>query len=297
MMVSKRYKNLRIGFCKSHLDEKEFTQFFALTILFPDKTGFISMRGTDTSLLGWREDFTIMYQDDMPSQEMAVDYVNEVVKHFDGNFYIGGHSKGGNLALFAALNLKKAANKRLIKAYSFDGPGFQKELETFPNYKGAIGKIQKYITGNDMIGVIYNKIHNAKIVDSKGLLLGGHDLFKWSVNIYRQDFRYVKDRSFVSKSHEEALTKWLESSTLREKQLAVEILSELLGESKTSYELLLKGVKNLNNTKDKWNTYTIEEKQKTKETYLKLIKYYLSAYSPRAFFGHKKAQIEQKKKA
>ena len=294
---TRRYKNVKVGNCHMIDDIENKTQFFAMTVILPNGEGYIAYRGTDTSINGIKEDLLVAYEDYIPGAVQAIDYLNKAIKLFDGNFYIGGHSKGGNLALFAALNLKKAANKRLIKAYSFDGPGFQKELETFPNYEGAMPKIRKYITGNDMIGVIYNKIHTAKIVDSKGLLLGGHDLFKWSVNIYRQDFRYVKDRSFVSKSHEEALTKWLESSSLREKQLAVEILSELLGESKTSYELLLKGVKNLSSTKDRWNTYTIEEKQKTKETYLKLIKYYLSAYSPKAFFGHKKAQIEQKKKA
>ena len=147
-----------------------------------------------------------------------------------------------------------------------------------------------------MIGVIYNKVHTAKIVYSRGLLLGGHDLFSWSVNIYRQDFKYVKDRSFISKSHEEALTKWLEDSTPREKQLAVEILSELLGECKTPFELLNKGITNLNNTKTKWGTYTVEERQKTKETYIKLIKYYLSAYSPKSFFEQRKAAKEAEEK-
>ncbi len=293
---TKRYKNIKVGNCHIIDDVENKTQFYAMTFILPNDDGYIAYRGTDTSINGIKEDLLVAYQDYIPGAMPAIEYLKKAIKMFEGNFYIGGHSKGGNLALFAALNLNKRANPRLIKVYDFDGPGFQKELNTFPNYEAARPKIKKYITGNDMIGVIYNKIKTAKIVDSKGIMLGGHDLFKWSVNIYRQDFRYVKDRSFVSKSHEEALTNWLENSTLREKQLAVEILSELLGECKTSYELLLKGLKNISSTKDKWNTYTIEEKQKTKETYMKLIKYYLSAYSPKAFLEQRKATREAEKK-
>ena len=294
---TKRYKNVEVGFCHMIDDVENKTQFYAVTFKLPNGQGYIAYRGTDTSINGIKEDLLVAYQDYIPGAVPAIEYLNKAIQFFDGDFYIGGHSKGGNLALFAALNLDEETNRRLIKAYSFDGPGFQKELETFPNYEGAIKKIKKYITGNDMIGVIYNKIHTAKIVYSKGIMLGGHDLFKWSVNIYRQDFKYVKDRSFVSKSHEEALTNWLENSTPREKQLAVEILSELLGECKTPYELLIKGLKNVSNTKTKWNNYSVEERQKTKETYMRLIKYYLAAYSPKAILSRKKEPraIEKKK--
>ncbi len=293
---TRRYKRVQVGNCHMIDDVVNKTQFFAATFILPTGEGYITYRGTDTSINGIKEDLLVAYQDYIPGALPAIEYLNKTIKLFDGNFYIGGHSKGGNLALFAALNLNKRTTKRLVKAYSFDGPGFQKELDTFPNYQDAMPKIRKYITGNDMIGVIYNKVHTAKIVYSRGLLLGGHDLFSWSVNIYRQDFKYVKDRSFISKSHEEALTKWLEDSTPREKQLAVEILSELLGECKTPFELLNKGITNLNNTKSKWGTYTVEERQKTKETYLKLIKYYLSAYSPKSFFEQRKAAKEAEEK-
>ena len=291
-----RYKNVKVGNCHMIDDKENKTQFFAMTFLLPNEEGYIAYRGTDTSINGIKEDLLVAYQDYIPGALAAIEYLKGAIKLFDGNFYIGGHSKGGNLALFAAFNLGKRANSRLIKAYSFDGPGFQKELETFPNYTGALPKIRKYITSNDMIGVIYNKIKTAKIVDSKGVLLGGHDLFKWSVNIYRQDFRYVKDRSFVSKSHEEALTNWLETTTPREKRLAVEILSELLGECKTPYELLLKGLGNLSSTKNKWDKYTLKEREATKQTYLNLIKYYLSAYSPKAFFEQRKEKKEKEAK-
>ena len=296
MRHTRRFKNVKVGFCKTIDDLETKTQFFAMTFLLPNSEAYISYRGTDTSINGIKEDLLVAYKDHIPGAIAASNYLKEAIKQFDGNFYLGGHSKGGNLALFSALSMNKRANKRLIKAYSFDGPGFQKELETFSNYKEAIGKVRKYITSNDLIGVIYNKIKTARIVDSKGILLGGHDLFKWSINIYRQDFKYVKDRSFVSKSHEEALTNWLETTTPREKQLAVEILSELLGECKTPFELLSKGLQNLSNTKNKWDKYTIKERQATKETYLRLIKYYLSAYSPKAILQQRKEAKEEETK-
>lgn len=289
---TKRYKNVKVGFCRMIDDVENKTQFYAVTFILPTGEGYIAYRGTDTSINGIKEDLLVAYQDYIPGAIPAIEYLKQAIKLFDEDFYIGGHSKGGNLALFSALNLDKKTNKKLIKAYSFDGPGFQKELNTFSNYEGAIHKIHKYITGNDMIGVIYNKIHDVRIVYSKGIMLGGHDLFKWSINIYRQDFQYVKDRSFVSKSHEEALTNWLENTSEEDKRLAVEILDNLLGESKNALDLLMNGIKNLASSKSKWNDYSIEQRERVKETYKKLAAYYLSAYSPKAFLAQRKANKE-----
>lgn len=287
MKISKRYKNIRIGFCKSHRDEKEFTQFFALTVLFPDKTGFISMRGTDTSLLGWREDFTIMYQDDMPSQDMAMDYVNDVVKHFDGNFYIGGHSKGGNLAIYAALNLDKKYEDRLIRVYSFDGPGFRNNVTKKRSFIRIQDRISKYLTSNDMIGVVYNQISNPLIVYSQGILLGGHDPFRWKVNKNGESFFYVAKRSKKSENFEKGLMTWLTSLSDLDKELAVNVLFRLLGDSKNIYDLLLKSFRLVRNAKDNLKDYSSIQIAKTLQIYRRLGQMLFKSYSPRKYLVKK----------
>lgn len=296
MIKSNRFKNLRLGFCKSHIDEKDYTQFFALTILFPDKTGYISLRGTDTSLLGWREDLTIMYQDDMPSQDMAKEYVDEVTKKFDGNFYIGGHSKGGNLAIYAALKLDKKVQNRLIKVYSFDGPGFRYDVNHDPSFKRIENKINKYLTSNDMIGVVYNRITNPLIVYSQGILLGGHDPFRWRVNKNGESFFYVAKRKKESENFEKGLMAWMTSLTDLDKELAVNVLFRLLSDAQNIYDLLLKSFRLVRNAKDNLKDYSQEQKAKTLEIYKRLGKMLFETYSPRKYLVHKEKKEEPKDK-
>lgn len=292
MMVSKRYKNLRIGFCKSCVDEKQFTQFFALTVLFPDKTGFISLRGTDTSLLGWREDFTIMYQDDMPSQDMAAEYVNEVIKKFDGNFYIGGHSKGGNLAIYAGLHLTKEDSERVLKIYSFDGPGFRNDVAKTAAFKRVKDRICKYLTTNDMIGVIYNRVNNPYIVYSQGILLGGHDPFRWKVYKNGKTFYYASKRSKKSENFEKALMKWMTSLSDKDKELAVNVFFKLLGDSQNIYDLLLKSFRLVRNAKVNLKDYSPHQVARTLDIYRRLGKMLFTSYSPRKYLVHKEAKTE-----
>ena len=296
MMKSKRFKNLRYGFCESYRDEKQFTQFFALTILFPDKTGFISMRGTDTSLLGWREDFTIMYQDDMPSQEMAARYVNDMSKRFDGNFYIGGHSKGGNLAIYAALNLNKSIEQRLIRVYSFDGPGFRNDITKEESFGRISERINKYLTSNDMIGVVYNRINNPLIVYSQGILLGGHDPFRWRVGKSGESFFYVARRSKKSEEFEKGLMGWMTSLTDNDKKLAVNVLFRLLDDSQNIYDLLLRSFRLVRKAKDNLKEYTSEQIARTIEIYKALGKMLFNVYSPRQFLVKKEDASKEESK-
>lgn len=292
---SQRYKDIEVGFCKFYDNLKDKTQFYAVTFLLPDGKGYISYRGTDVSINGWREDFLIAYQEQIPGVPLAAKYIREACKKFDGDFYVGGHSKGGNLAVYSALNLDEKSIKRIIKIYSFDGPGSKKEITDFKHWETIVPKIEKYITVNDMIGVVYNKIKTAKIVNSSGILLGGHDLFTWPIDGKTLDFKYTKDRSFISKSHEEALMNWLVNMTSSEKQLAVDILCEFFGESETIFDLLLKAGRNVSSGKSKWNSYPIEERERAKMIFKKLAKYYLEAYSLKAITARKKEnkQIEE----
>ena len=287
MMKSKRYENIKVGYPKLAVDKKTLKQFYAATFVLPNRIVFISYRGTDVTINGWKEDLVIAYQEGMPAQKDAVEYFKNAISLFKGQFYLGGHSKGGNLAFYSAMTMNKSLEKRLIKAYSFDGPGIRKELSSFPAYERVRPKLTKYITGNDMIGVVYNKIPEAKIVFSPGILLGGHDVFAWQVDLIKGDFIYMKDRSAFSKGHEEALMKWLVEMSDEDKKLAVDVLTQFFGESKTIYDLLLNASRNLMFRKKEWEAYTPEQKEKAKEIFKRLAKYYLEAYSPKRFLNIK----------
>ena len=288
MMVSNRYKHIRIGFCHSQFDKKKYLQFFALTILLPDKTGFISFRGTDTSLLGWREDLLIAYSDDMPSQRMSVDYVIEMSKKINTNFYIGGHSKGGNLAIYSALNLTPEIEERVINVFSFDGPGFRNDICKLESYSRMEHKIIKYLTSNDMIGVIYNRILNPRIVYSNGILLGGHDPFRWKVAKTGESFEYAETRSKNSEKFEEGVMNWLTTIADDDKQLAIDVLYHLFGDSENIYDLLLKSARLIVRAKQSLVDYTSVQIAKTEEIFRRLGRFLFRAYSPRKYLKAKK---------
>ena len=116
MMKSRRFKDLKIGFCENVFEKKTINQFFAMTIFLPTGEAFVAFRGTDTSLLGWKEDFYFAFEEAILAQVEALEYVKRMSSFLPERFYIGGHSKGGNLAMYAALHMSEELQERLIRA-------------------------------------------------------------------------------------------------------------------------------------------------------------------------------------
>ena len=287
MMESKRFKNIKVGNCKGSVDENIKEQFFAVTFLLPNETAYIAFRGTDTSILGWKEDLLLAYKDGIPGQLSAVEYLNDAVTHFDCNFYVGGHSKGGNLSIYSSLHMHHELHDRLIKTYSFDGPGFRKDIKKLPLYKYIENKIVKYLTSNDVIGVIYNEIPDAKIVFSRGVFIFGHDPFNWEIKRMTGSFSYTQDRGRTSKLNERALMSWLTEMDDSDKKMAVDVIEKLVGDSQTIYDLLLKGGRLLMDSKKRMEEYSEEDRERTKVIFKRLGKYFLSTYDPRKYLIRK----------
>lgn len=278
MMASNRYKDIKIGLCEFENNDIDYQQFFAFTIFLPNHDMYLSFRGTDTSILGWKEDFQIAYQDYFPSQLMALSYTQKILEKYPSNFYLGGHSKGGNLAAYAALYMEEKYQSRLIKVFSYDGPGFRQDVTLLNSFSELHDKIEKFITFNDVIGVVYNKVKETRIVYSNGILLGGHDPFTWKIN-NKGSFSLSKERSKNSKKSEEALMNWLTTLKDEEKQLAIKVLFDYIGESKTIYDLLLNGARIIANGKKKLKKYSKEEIDKAKDIFRSLGRFYMAAYS------------------
>ena len=295
MIKSKRYGDVKIGFCRSYVDHDKTLQFFAMTLILPTREAFIAYRGTDITLLGWKEDLFLAYQESMPCQEKALEYLKEATTLFTGGFYIAGHSKGGNLAIYAALHMGVKLERRLIKAISFDGPGFAKDITKEKSFERIQNKLEKYLTTRDMIGVIYNNAPNPKIVYSLGVLLGGHDPFFWAVSRTTASFYYAKERSLTSRATEEALMNWLQNENPESKKLAVHILFAIFGNSVTIYDWLLNASRLVANRKHIFDGYTELEVEEAKEIYRRLGRYYLLAYSPRKFLNKRKKSEDSEK--
>lgn len=199
---SKRYQEFEIGFFEECFSKKKETQYFAATFRL-NKDYFIIFRGTDNSIIGWKEDFNMSFMDNIYSQELAKKYSKKIISKFKGNFYISGHSKGGNLAIYSYFNLPKRSKKKVINIFNFDGPGFRNE-----DFDLSDPKIKKFILKDDYIGVLMDTFKNYKIIKSSKINLGGHNALTWEINKELNDFEYAEECTIYSYVFEKTINNW-----------------------------------------------------------------------------------------
>ena len=189
----KRFDHLYFTDFKKERDNVSDKQFQAITILF-NKYIYISYCGTDSTTLGWQEDFNMAYLETVPSEIAAVKYANMILgKFWFRKVYLGGHSKGGRLAISAAKGLN---NKRRIQAiFSFDAPNFPTSCYN-EDYKKIDSYIIAYAPNESIIGRLMPEYHQKRIVKSTNSLLMQHDAFSWLVD----DKSFVYESDYTEKS-------------------------------------------------------------------------------------------------
>ena len=227
---SLRFKDI---YLKSFEHEKDITkvkQFSAITFINKNKSYpfiFIAFEGTDGTLTGWKEDFNMVYLDSVPAQIDAAKYLKKITRfNIRKNIYIGGHSKGGNLAIYAASKLNKVTQNNIKQIYSFDGPGFKKEFLETPGYKRIKGKITLFAPTSSIIGRLLYKDYRTIIIDSKKILLNQHNIYNWEIdhNKFHTDDKF----SFISNKIDKTLKENLDKMTLEEKKEFVDALFDIV---------------------------------------------------------------------
>lgn len=173
--TSTRYKDIYLSNYKEYVDNEK--QFGALKVHFDNKV-FISYKGTNGTIIGWKEDFTLGYHFPIISQKYAINYLNEVITSEDKEIYIGGHSKGGNLAMTSSMYCNNDIFKRIKTIYNLDGPGFR-EKDLNDNFKKILPKLQIYIPEDSIIGMLLYSTNNKKIVKSNTSGIMTHDINTW----------------------------------------------------------------------------------------------------------------------
>ena len=174
---TKRYKDLKVTNYKEILDTKAEKQFAAVTISLPKRVKYISFRGTDMTLVGWKEDFNMSFMKDIPSQIEAVEYLNEIGKKYRNKFIVGGHSKGGNISIYAAMYCNPKVNRRIIEAINADGPGFNKEVIDSKEYVGILERINTYIPQSSIVGRLLEHEDDYEIIHSTQTGVMQHDIY------------------------------------------------------------------------------------------------------------------------
>ena len=205
MSVSKRYADVKVTACRSVFNEIPAVQFAAVTFILPDDTMIVVYRGTDDTLVGWKEDFDLYTRKGIPSQKLAVEYLNQIAEAHDGKIVICGHSKGGNLALYAALNCVQSVRDRIKTIYNFDGPGFYSyDYLSTSEYKELLPRYKHFIPSCSLIGLLLAHDDDYTVVKASRLFGGmQHDPSTWKtrgMGFYTRD-----DIKFIAKVTDLAL--------------------------------------------------------------------------------------------
>lgn len=226
MAKSERYKNMQVCFYVDHVNEEKEAQFSAITILLGDGSAFIAYRGTDLTLIGWKEDFNMTFLDFVPAQIAAAGYVLFVAERLKGKIRLGGHSKGGNLAVFAAAVSPKKIQARITCVYNHDAPGFQEGMLRFRGYRDIVPKVYSFVPQSSIIGMLMNCQGGYTVIKSAEKGLMQHDPYSWEVS--GKDFVRLESISAESKFWDKTLKNWLVALTPDKREKFVDALFEIL---------------------------------------------------------------------
>ena len=289
-----RYQNIRILSYMNDVNPELIKQFAVVTFLLENQTLFVAFRGTDESLIGWHEDFLMLCETIIPSQTSAVNYLNEIGqfkyqstlkqslqnqylgsltqrlrKHFQYKkqglpILLGGHSKGGNLAMYAACFCDENLSQRILKVYNFDGPGFQEDMLASKNYQNMLPRIISYIPHYSFFGIVLGHEENYHVIQSHNEGMLQHNSFSWHVT--KDDF--VNDElSYESVQFAIKVILFLEKMTIEEKRLFVETMFVLFDSlnlhtfhelSHITYKQILAAIKELTLLDNKMRKMLIE---------------------------------------
>ncbi|MFI3174517.1 MAG: Mbeg1-like protein [Bacillota bacterium] len=206
MGESKRFGDMGLCCYVDHLHHKKETQFAAVTIVMEENELYVSYRGTDQSLIGWKEDFNMTHARIVPSQLAASCYLVYICEKLTGNIRMGGHSKGGNLAVFSAVVAPDSIVDRIQTISTYDGPGFHDGMLSFPGYQKILPRTKAFVPQSSVIGMMLSRQEKYFVVASHEKGLFQHDPYTWLVS--GTSFVYLDSVTEGSKFFDRTLKEW-----------------------------------------------------------------------------------------
>ena len=207
---SARFKNIKLMGYVNDIDPDVQKQFAAMIFKIKPDSYVLTFRGTDDSIIGWKEDFHMTYMDQVPAQKTAVNYLRKAMDALPGQFILTGHSKGGNLASYAASQIEPEYQERIQSIYSYDAPGLNHSVITSQDYQTISDKIKRYIPQGSIVGMMLETPKQAQIV--KSTAIGGlaqHDTFTWQIS--GQTFVLLDNLNPDSLQVDKTLKNWVDS--------------------------------------------------------------------------------------
>lgn len=226
MASSRRFGSLLLHSFSYSFDVDNEKQFAAIGIFIDLDLIYISYRGTDNTFVGWKEDFNMGFMKHVPSQLEAVSYLEMVAKKYDGNFIVGGHSKGGNLAVYASSFCDIEVQKRILAIYNFDGPGLSLDCTKEEGYLRVIDRIFTYIPQSSVIGLLLFYKNHYFVVFSHQIGILQHDLYSWQID--GTHFVFLSNVDVGSYFLSDTIHDWLDGLCVEKRKQFVDILFDIL---------------------------------------------------------------------
>lgn len=227
MATSVRFGNILLSGFVDRIDLEKQEQFAAYTAVLDDGSAFVSFRGTDDTLIGWKEDLNMSFTKETAAQRSAVRYIAQLAKNFDGTIRIGGHSKGGNLAVYsAAAQSDPEVRQRIHRIYNNDGPGFSKDFIESEGYQDIKARTVKLVPQDSVVGMMLHNDDNYTVVKSERAGIDQHNSYLWQVTGKR--FLRMNQISEKTLILNETLARWLEGKDMETRREISDAVYEIM---------------------------------------------------------------------
>lgn len=268
---SQRFKNLKVTDYYEILDEDVQKQFAAICIHLPQNVIYVSYCGTDDTMVGWKEDFNLSFMTGVPSQKEGVTYLSKIAKKYpNSKFILGGHSKGGNVAVYSAVFSKKDIRDKILEIINHDGPGFDDKVLELDSYKDVLNRIHTYIPQSSVFGRLLGHKEEYKIVKSNEKGIMQHDIYSWQVmgtKIIQMD-KTTNGSDFIDAT----MRNWLKDIPMEERRDVIDAIYKLVmtRNAKTWKEFNQKRYRNIGAVLKQYKNLSETDKEMIKDATTKL---------------------------
>lgn len=229
VVASKRFVNLNLSDYVNDVDAEYERQFSAMVFTLPEINHHqLVFRGTDDTMIGWKEDFKLTYVQEIPAHRAAMAYLENYLEKYAGKVTVSGHSKGGNLALYAVVHVNDLLREQIEKVYMLDAPGLQEKGLESDGYKAIRERVTVIRPEESIVGImLYNDI-DPIVVKSNASGIMQHAVTSWQFNEETGELILAERQTDLSQNLEKTFKQWMKELSSQELKILFDILFDTL---------------------------------------------------------------------
>lgn len=231
ILKSRRFGQMHMWNYVNQIEPEQESQFSAVVCGLTEEIAYVVFRGTDESIVGWKEDLNLAFSEPVPGQKRSVAYLEQAAQTIQGRFFVGGHSKGGNFAVYASMHCAPQVRERIAAIYDHDGPGFRPEVRAQGAWQEIEGRVHKTVPRSSLVGMLLYTEGNYQVVESKTIGLAQHNPYTWLVK--EDAFRVVDEIRPGRKFMDQTLNEWILSLDQSQMRIFVDTLYGVVQASET----------------------------------------------------------------